>query len=99
EQAEPIEILLLGSLLCHRIEEQIHDIIGKRAADEKLHGEVVDTFRVFLLIRVLRMDPSLGKDIPYGSSESFKALTWTGRLQTDDVVEDEVPLVERIVRP
>src|SRR4029077_19893388 len=65
----------------------------------KLHGKVVDALRVFVLIRVLRMDPSLGEDIPYSPGESFKPLTWTGRRQTNDVVEDEVPLVERIVRP
>ena len=89
----------MDSLLRDRIEQQIRDIVGQRAADEKLHREVVDALRVLALVGVLRQHPALREDIPHGAGEGLKALARAGRRQIDDVVEEEMPLVERIVRP
>jgi hypothetical protein len=41
----------------------------------------------------------LRKDVPYGAGKGLEALAWASRGQLDDVVEEEVPLVERVVRP
>ena len=99
EQLEPIEVLLLDGLLRERIEQEVGDVVGQRAADEELHREVVDALGVLALVRVLRVDPSLRKDVPHGAGEGLETLARAGSRQVDDVVEDQVPFVERVVRP
>ena len=47
----------------------------------------------------LRAHPSLREDIAHGTGEGLKPLARAGSRQIDDVVEDQVPLVERVVRP
>ena len=44
------------------------------------------------------MQPSLRKDIAHGASNRLKTLSSADRRYFHDVVKDEVPLVERIVR-
>ena len=57
QQLEPIEVLLLDGFFRDRIEEKVGDVVGQRAADEKLHREVVDTLRVLTLVGRLGMTP------------------------------------------
>src|SRR4029078_5500249 len=99
EVPQPIEVFLFNHSCDKRIEQESDHIVGERAANEKLHGEIIDTFRIFAVICVPRTDPSLRQDIPRRTGDRFKTLTWTGRCQINDVVEDEVPLIERIVCP
>ena len=99
EQAEPIEVLLLDGLPGERIEQEVRDVVGQRAADEKLHREIVDALGVLALVGVLREHPALREDVPHGAGEGLETLARAGGGQVDDVVEDEVPLVERVVRP
>ena len=98
EDLEPIEVLLLDNLLHEGIEQQVGDIIGQRAANEKLHREIVDAFGVVALICFLRLHPALRQDIPHGVRHRLKTLTGAGHRQLDDVVEDEMAFIERIVR-
>ena len=44
------------------------------------------------------MQPSLRKDIAHGAGDGLKTLSRADRRYFHDVVKDEVPLVERIVR-
>ena len=98
QQLEPIEVLLLDGFFRDRIEEKIRDVVGQRAADEKLHREVVDALRVLALVGRLGMHPSLRQNIAHGAGDSLKALAWAGGHQFDDVVEDEMPFIERVIR-
>ena len=98
EQLEPIEVLLLDGLLHEGIEQQVGDIVGQRAADEKLHREIVDTLGVVAFVRLLRLHPALRQDIPHGVSHRLKTLACASSGQLDDVVEDEMAFIERVVR-
>ena len=98
DEAQPVEVLLRDRLLHHGIEPEIHDIVGQRAADEKLHGEIVHALGVLARVCILGQDPALREDIPHRASEGLKTLTRAGIGQFDDVVEEEMPLVERVVR-
>src|SRR6266478_3972081 len=41
EQAEPIEVFVFDGLLGDRIEQEIGHVVGQRAADEKLHRQII----------------------------------------------------------
>ncbi len=99
EEVEPIEVLVLDSLPGERIEQEVHHIVGQRAADEKLHREIVDALGVLALVSVLRKHPALCEDVPHGAGQGLELFAWAGRCRFDDVVENEVALVKRVVRP
>src|SRR5262249_40412868 len=98
QQLEPIEVLLLDGFLRNRIEEKVGYIVSQRTADEKLHREVIDSLRVSVLVGFLRLYPTLRQDIAHGPSDSFKALSGTSRHQFYDIVEDEMPFIEAVMR-
>ena len=99
EQGEPVEALVVGDPLRDRIEEEVHDVVGERAPDQELHGEIVDALGVLALVRLLGAQPPLREDVPHGAGDGLVALARTHRRGIDDVVEHEMPLVERIARP
>ena len=99
KQAEPIEVLLLDRLPGDGIEQEVRHIVGQRAADEKLHRQVIDALGVLALIGVLREHPALREDVPDGAGKGLEAFSRAHGGQFDDVVEDQVPLVKRVVRP
>ena len=98
QQLEPIEVLLLDSLLCDGIEEKVGDVVSQRATDEKLHREIIDALGVRALVGLLGLHPSLRQDIAHGAGNSLKALPWAGGYQFDDVVENEMPFIKRVIR-
>jgi hypothetical protein len=59
EHAEPVEAFLRDGALHHAIEPQVHDVVGQRAPDEELHGQVVDALGIVALVPVLRAHPAL----------------------------------------
>ena len=96
EQAEPIERRLLDRFAHEGTEQQVRDVIGQRATDQKLHREVVDALGVRALVGLLRADPSLRENVPDGARERLVALTRTGGGRIGNVVEEQVPLIERM---
>ena len=64
EQAEPVEILVLDRLPDEGIEQEIRHIVGQRAAEEKLHGKIIDALGVLALIGVFGEQPALREDVP-----------------------------------
>ena len=97
--AEPVEALVVGDSLRDGIEKEVQDVVGQRAPDEELHGEVVDALGVLALVCLLRAQPPLREDVPHGAGDGLVALPRAHRRGIDDVVEHEMPLVERIARP
>ena len=81
-----------------RVEQQVRDVVGERAADQELHREVVDALGVLALVGALGAHPALREDVPHGARDGLEALPRTERRGVDDVVEQQMPLVERIVR-
>src|SRR3989475_5579221 len=99
EQAHPVEVLLRDDLFREWIEQEIHDVVGERTADQELHREVVDALRVLALVGSFRAYPSLGQDVTYGAREGLEAFAWSGSGGIDDAVEDEMAFVEPIGIP
>ena len=85
DQLEPIEILLRCRLLHKGVEQQVRDIVGQGAANEKLHRQVVNTLWILLPVGVLRMHPALREDIAHGAGDRLKTLARAGILQIDDM--------------
>ena len=85
--------------LRQRIEQQIRHIVGQRAADEKLHREVVDALWVLALVRVLCQYPPLGKDVPHRAGEGLKTIARVGACRIDDVVKEQVAFVQAALCP
>ena len=98
DQLEPIQVFLRHGLLDEGVEQQVGDIVGQRAPNEKLHRQVVDALRVLPPVGRLRVHPACREDIPDGACEGLKTLARTRSLQIDSIVEDQMAFVERVVR-
>src|SRR6266481_55776 len=96
QEAEPVEGLLPDGVARDGTEQEIRDVVRQRSADEELHREVIDAFGVLARVRLLGADPSLREDVPDGTRDGLIALARTSRVGIGDVVEEQVPLVERI---
>src|SRR5262249_20546309 len=96
EESHPGELLVGDDLFRERIEQQIHDVVGERTADQELHREVVDALRVVALVGLLRAHPALGQDVAHGAREGLEALSWSCSGGIDDGVEYEMAFVEPI---
>ena len=73
-------------------------LLARRAADEKLHRKVVDALGVLALVGVLREHPALREDVPHGAGKGLEAFSRARGGQFDDVIEEQVPLVKRLIR-
>ena len=81
-----------------RIEQKIGDVVGQRSADEELHREVVQPFRVLLFVGLLRQKPSLGKNVAHRAGNRLKAIARRCRGHVDPAVKEEVTFIECIAR-
>jgi len=91
--------VLVESLLDHGIEHEVHDIVAERAANEKLHRDIVDPLRILACVGLIRTQPAFRKDVSYRSGGGFIAFSRIRRPRLDDIVELQVPLVQRVRRP
>ena len=94
----PLVSVLVEGLPDHRIEHEVHDVVAERAADEKLDRDVVDPLRILACIGFVRAQPAVGKSVSHRAGGGFVAFARIGGLRLDDVVELQVPIIER-VRP
>src|SRR5262249_30357385 len=97
EHLDPVEVSLSNSLFHCRIEQEIGDVIGQRAADQKLHREVVHALRIAGFVSFFRKHPPLREHVPHRPRESLEAVAGGGSLRIDGVVKKEVALIERVV--
>src|SRR5262245_57340014 len=98
QQLEPIKVLLLDEFSGNWIEEEVCDVVGQRAANEKFHREVINAFRILALIGLVGTYPSLRKDITHRAGEGFKTLARADLRSVYHVVKHHVSLIERLVR-
>ena len=59
DEAEPIDVLLLGNSLREGIKQKVGDIVGQRAPDQKFHRQVVDPLRVLAVVGAFCPHPAL----------------------------------------
>ena len=88
-----------GDFLREGIEQKIGDIVGERPPDQKLHRQIVDPLRVLPVIGALGQNPTLRQHIPHRTRGGLEALAWPGSFRSDDVVEEQVPLVKASLWP
>ena len=98
KHAEPIEVLLLDGLPGDGVEQEVRHIVCQAAPDEKLHRKVIDSLGVLALIGVLGEQPALREDVPDGAGNCLEAFSRARGGQFDDVIEEQVPLVKRLIR-
>ena len=99
DEAEPIDVLLLGNSLHEAIEQKVCDIVGQRAPDQKFHRQVVDPLRVLAVVGAFRPHPALGEDIPCRAGGCLILFARACSVRSNDVVEQQVPLVQGVVGP
>jgi hypothetical protein len=97
QQIVPIELLFLNELFGDVVKQKVRDIVSQRTTDEKFHREIVNTLRVLAFIGVLRMNPSLRKDITHGMSDGFETLSSADLPRFHNIIKDEVALIKSFV--
>jgi hypothetical protein len=96
EQLQPVEALLPHAVFHDGVEQQVGDIVGKRAADEELHREIIDAFRVLPGVSLLCQNPAVRENIAHGAGEGLESLARMGGGGVHDVVEEEVPVIQSV---
>ena len=96
-QRQRIEALVFGSLGRQRLKQGIRHIIGKRPSEQKFHREVIDPLGIFLSIRLFCQEPALRNNVTDGMSRRFELLPHSRLLDINDVIEGQMPLIQRIV--
>src|SRR5262249_18406124 len=99
EEADPVEVLLSDDPLRDRIEQQVHDVVRQRAADQELHRQVVDALRVPPFVGLPRAHPAQGQEVAQGGNEGLEARAGSRLGRRDDAVEEQIALVEPIAGP
>ena len=89
-----IDPFLPHGLLGNVLEQQVGHIISERAADQELHREVVNAFRILVFVCLFGFHPTLGQDVADRARERFKSRTRVRIGWSEDVIEDEVTFVE-----
>jgi hypothetical protein len=81
-----------------RVQREVHHVVCKRTADEKLDRNVVDPLRVLMRIGLVGAQPTVRKNVSHCARGGLVALARVCGLGLDDIVELQMPLIERIRR-
>jgi hypothetical protein len=98
EQLHPLSATLVEGLADDRIEHQVHDGVGERAADQELDRDVINPLWVCPLVGLVSPDPTVQENVADRPRHRLVALARVGRCGFDDVVELQMPLIERVWR-
>ena len=96
QKLHPLAAVLIESLAHHRIEDEIEDVVGERAADQKLNRDVIDPLRVLAFVSLVGPKPTVGENVPDRACGRVVAFARVGSRGIDDVVGLQVPLVKRV---
>ncbi len=96
-QLHQVQFLPLHRLLCDRLDQQVVNVVGERAADQELHRQVIDALGVRPIVRVGRFDPALRQQVAQRTGHRLEFLPRLGLLGIDDVIVDQVPLVRGVL--
>jgi hypothetical protein len=97
DEAERVDLGAGAQFLCKWLEQKIDDIVGERPADQKFHREIIDSFRVLPVIGAVGQNPALRQHIAHRTRRCLEALARAGGFQSADIIEKQVPLVQRVV--
>jgi hypothetical protein len=83
----------LDGFLSHRIEQKVGDVVAKRAANQKLHREIVGTLGILTFVRFLGVHPTLREYVADRMGKRFKPHPGVRSRQVDDVVKNQMALI------
>ena len=95
EEADPVEPFP-ATTPGDRVEQQVHDVVGERAADQELHRQVVDALGVLALVRLLGADHRCDRTSRTERATASKRSRGPGGRGIADAVEQQMALVEPI---
>ncbi len=91
----PVLPRVRAQILPHELlDSEVDDVVDQRAADQKLHRQVIDALGIFGIVRLLRQQPALRQQIAQRTRDGFETLALVGVLQQDGVVEHDMAIVE-----
>ena len=67
EDLHPAPAVLVEGALDYRIEHEIEDVVGERAADEELDRQIVDALRVLARVGLVGAQPTVGENVSHGA--------------------------------
>ena len=76
-----------------RLDAEVDDVVGERAAEQELHREVVDPLGVGRVLGLLGQQPALGQHVAQRARDGLEALALIGVLGAHHVVEDQMAVV------
>ena len=80
------------------IEQHVRDVVRQRAPDQELHREVVSPLRILPVVSCLRPHPPLRQHVTHRPRDGLEAIAGAGGLRVDHVVEEQVPVIQTVVR-
>ena len=76
-----------------RLDAEVDDVVGERAAEQELHREVVDALGVGPVLRLLGQQPALAQHVAQRARHGLEALALIGVLEAHHMIEHEVAVV------
>ena len=77
----PLATVLAEAPLDQRIEHEVHDIVGERAADEKLDREIVDPLRILARVGLVGAQPAVRENVSDRAGGGFVAFSRVRRTR------------------
>ena len=90
--------LFAEAVVDQRIEREIHDVVGERAADEELNRHIIDPLGIEARVCLIRAEPAIRNDVSHRASGGLVSFPQVG-VGFDNAVKLEMPFVERVRRP
>ena len=88
--------MVFGELLRLRDNEEIGNIVGQGATEQKFHREVIDALGIALPVGLFGFQPALRKHVADRPRNGLELVAVGGFRFRDDMVERNVPLIKRI---
>jgi hypothetical protein len=98
EDFPPLTAIAFETRSDDRIEQQIHDIVAERTADEKFDRDVINPLRILARIGLMCAQPSVRKNVSNRARGGLVPLPGVGGLGLDNVVVFQVPFIQGVGR-
>ena len=87
---------MFGELLRLGVNQEIGDVVGQGATEQKFHREVINALGVALPVSLLGFQPALRKHVAHGTRDGFELVAVGSFRFRDDLVERDMTLIQGI---
>jgi hypothetical protein len=98
QQFHSLDAFDRGGVSRDRFEQQVRDVVIERSSDQELHRQVIDALGVLAVVGLFCPHPSLREHIAHRAGEGLEPLAAASGVQGHDVVEQQVPVVQPVIR-